>query len=66
MAEDSARREADRRSISIEEVWSEWAADYPAGRVVTPEEVANTIVFLASDHWSGINGEPITVALGAT
>lgn len=40
MAEDSARREADRRSISIEEVWSEWAADYPAGRVVTPEEVA--------------------------
>lgn len=66
MAEDSAKREADRRNISIEEVWSEWAAEYPAGKVVTAEEVANTIVFLVSDHSSGINGEPITVALGGT
>jgi NAD(P)-dependent dehydrogenase (short-subunit alcohol dehydrogenase family) len=66
MSEASAKLESDRRKISVEEVWSEWAADYPAERVVTPEEVANTIVFLASDHSSGINGEAITVALGGT
>lgn len=66
MSEASAKLEADRRNVSVEEVWNERAVEYPAGRVVTPEEVANAIVFLASDHSSGINGEPITVALGVT
>jgi NAD(P)-dependent dehydrogenase (short-subunit alcohol dehydrogenase family) len=37
---------------------------YPAGRVVTPEEVAEVIAFLASEESSGVNGEAITVALG--
>ena len=64
MAERSAAREAEQRGITIEEIWAERAAAYPSGRVVTPEEVAEAIVFLASDEASGINGEGITVALG--
>ena len=64
MAESSAKVEAEQRSISTEEVWAERAALYPAGRVVTPEEVAEVIVFLASEESSGVNGEAITVALG--
>jgi NAD(P)-dependent dehydrogenase (short-subunit alcohol dehydrogenase family) len=32
--------------------------------VVTPEEVAEVIAFLASEESSGVNGEAITVALG--
>jgi NAD(P)-dependent dehydrogenase (short-subunit alcohol dehydrogenase family) len=64
MAERSARAEAEERGITTEEVWEERAALYPQGRVATPEEVAEVIVFLASDGASGVNGEAITVALG--
>ncbi len=64
MAERSARIEAERRGITPEEVWAERDAEYPVGRVVTPEEIAATIAFLASDGASGVNGEGITVALG--
>ncbi|MEA1876331.1 MAG: SDR family oxidoreductase [Bacteroidota bacterium] len=64
MAELSAEVEAERRGMSPDEVWTERAALYPAGRVVTPEEVAEVIAFLASEESSGVNGEAITVALG--
>ena len=64
MAEISAEAEAEQRSITPDEVWAERAALYPAGRVVTPEEVAEVIAFLASEESSGVNGEAITVALG--
>jgi NAD(P)-dependent dehydrogenase (short-subunit alcohol dehydrogenase family) len=64
MAERSAREAAERRGTTVEEVWAERAAEYPAGRVLTPEEVAATIAFLASEEASGINGEAVTVALG--
>jgi NAD(P)-dependent dehydrogenase (short-subunit alcohol dehydrogenase family) len=65
MAEISAIAEAEQRGITTDEVWTERAALYPAGRVVTPEEVAEVIAFLASEESSGINGEAITVALGS-
>jgi NAD(P)-dependent dehydrogenase (short-subunit alcohol dehydrogenase family) len=64
MAERSAEREAERRGLTVEEVWTERAAAYPGGRIVTAGEVAETIAFLASEQASGINGEGITVALG--
>ena len=64
MAEISATAEAEQRGISSEDVWTERAARYPAGRVVTPEEVAEVIAFLASEESGGVSGEAITVALG--
>lgn len=64
MAETSAKAEAEQRGITTDEVWAERAALYPPGRVVTPEEVAEVIAFLASEESSGVNGEAITVALG--
>lgn len=64
MAETSAKTEAKQRGITPEVVWAERAAHYPAGRVVTPQEVAEVISFLASEESSGVNGEAITVALG--
>jgi NAD(P)-dependent dehydrogenase (short-subunit alcohol dehydrogenase family) len=64
MAERSARVEDERRGVTVDAVWAERAAAYPNNRVVTPEEVAETIAFLASDAASGVNGEGITVALG--
>jgi len=65
MAERSALIEAERRGVAVEEVWAERDAEYPVGRVVTADEIAGTIAFLASDEASGINGEGITVALGS-
>jgi NAD(P)-dependent dehydrogenase (short-subunit alcohol dehydrogenase family) len=65
MAETHAEHEARERGVSVEEIWAERAADYPGGRIVDAEEVANTIVFLAGEEASGVNGEAITVALGS-
>ena len=64
MAERSACTEAEQRGLTPEEIWKERAALYPAGRVVTPDEVAALIAFLASDESSGVSGEAIRVALG--
>jgi NAD(P)-dependent dehydrogenase (short-subunit alcohol dehydrogenase family) len=65
MAERSATQESKDRAISTEQVWEERAALYPPGRVVTPQEVAETIAFLASEESSGVSGEAIRVALGS-
>jgi NAD(P)-dependent dehydrogenase (short-subunit alcohol dehydrogenase family) len=64
MAERSATETARARGITVDEVWAERAAAYPAGRVVTAEEVAAVIGFLAGEDASGVSGEAITVTLG--
>lgn len=65
MAERSAEAEAQVRGVTVEQIWAERGKLYPPGRVVTPLEVAEVIAFLASEEASGVNGEAITVALGA-
>ena len=65
MAERSALQEAKDRDITTDQVWAERAALYPPGRVATPQEVAETIAFLASEESSGVSGEAIRVALGS-
>jgi NAD(P)-dependent dehydrogenase (short-subunit alcohol dehydrogenase family) len=64
MAERSAKTEAEKRSISVEQVWRERAALYPPNRVLEPREVAQVIAFLCSEAAGGVNGEAVTVALG--
>lgn len=64
MAENSAATEANARGITTRDIWAERESLYPPNRVVTPQEVAEVIAFLASEESSGVNGEAITVALG--
>jgi len=65
MAERSAAQEAKDRSMTPDQVWAERDAMYPPGRVVTVDEVAEAIAFLASEESSGISGETIKISLGA-
>jgi NAD(P)-dependent dehydrogenase (short-subunit alcohol dehydrogenase family) len=64
MAERSARAEAAERGVTVDQIWEERAALYPAGRVATPQEVAELIAFLAAEESSGVSGEAVRVALG--
>jgi NAD(P)-dependent dehydrogenase (short-subunit alcohol dehydrogenase family) len=64
MAERKAEQEAAQRGVTTDHIWAERASSYPSNRVLTPQEVAAVIGFLASDESSGTNGEAITVALG--
>jgi NAD(P)-dependent dehydrogenase (short-subunit alcohol dehydrogenase family) len=65
MAERDAEREAGERGIAVEAVWRERERLNPAGRIVTAEEVANMVAYLASAMASGLNGQAITVSIGA-
>lgn len=64
MAENSAATEANARGITTKDIWAERESLYPPNRVVTPQEVAEVIAFLASEESSGVSGQAITVALG--
>jgi len=50
---------------TVDSVWPSgrraWSRTSPAGRPVTPQEVAWTVAFLASERAQGINGTTITV-----
>jgi NAD(P)-dependent dehydrogenase (short-subunit alcohol dehydrogenase family) len=65
MAEKSAEAEAKIQGVSAEDIWKQRAALYPPGRVATPEEVAATIAFLASEEASGVSSQSISVSLGS-
>jgi NAD(P)-dependent dehydrogenase (short-subunit alcohol dehydrogenase family) len=62
-AERKVASEAALAGTTVEEAWAARAGRTAAGRLVTAEEVAGAIAFLASDAASGVNGEAISVAL---
>ena len=54
----------DKTGRSEDEARAALAASNPQGRLITPEEVAATIVWLCGDEASGVNGAAIPVAGG--
>ena len=64
MADRKAAAEAEARGTTADEIWAARGAEYPAGRVLAPREIADVIAFLASEEASGISGESLTVSLG--
>jgi NAD(P)-dependent dehydrogenase (short-subunit alcohol dehydrogenase family) len=65
MSERTVALEAGQRGATPGEAWAEIEAEQPSGRVVTPDQVANVIAFLASDRAHGINGETVRVSAGS-
>ena len=57
---------ASRRGLDLQQVKKESVASIPLGRLGTPEEFANLLVFLASDAGRYISGQAIIVDGGAT
>jgi NAD(P)-dependent dehydrogenase (short-subunit alcohol dehydrogenase family) len=50
----------------LEEAWKKIAESTPLGRVVEPQEIANAILFLASDLSSYMTGSEIMIDGGFT
>jgi len=61
-----AYERAKKEGKSFDDVISEMGADVPVGRIGKPEELANLIVFLASERASYITGTTIQVDGGLT
>jgi NAD(P)-dependent dehydrogenase (short-subunit alcohol dehydrogenase family) len=58
------QRLADARGISIEEAAAEVGKDVGAGRIMTADEVATVICFLASPRAIAVNGDPVVASGG--
>lgn len=52
--------------VPVEEIYSRWATEIPVKRIGRPEEIADVIVFLASERASFITGQTILVDGGNT
>jgi NAD(P)-dependent dehydrogenase (short-subunit alcohol dehydrogenase family) len=65
MADADAHQEAERREVSVDQVWAERTASCPAGRLLEPDDVEKVIAFLVSDDAAAVSGEALTVALGS-
>jgi NAD(P)-dependent dehydrogenase (short-subunit alcohol dehydrogenase family) len=62
-SERKVEQEAEQAGITVEEAWAARVARTRAGRLVTAEEVAAAIAFLASDEASAVNGVALEVSL---
>lgn len=58
------RRQAEALGVSKEEVRQEWLSAVPMRRMVEPEEVAEVVLFLASDRSSAMTGQSVNVTAG--
>lgn len=58
--------EAKLLGVSVDEARRRWLAQVPLGRAAAPEEIADVIVFLASERASFVTGTVVHVDGGAT
>ncbi len=58
------RSQAQAQGISVEEARHIFTAGSPLGRLVPPNDIADAVVFLASDRAASITGEDLNVSAG--
>ena len=51
--------------VAPDELYGKWAADTATGKIAEPEDVASTIVWLASEQARSITGQTVLVENGA-
>ena len=59
-----AAQEAEETGRSVEAVLAEWGAERPLGRLGDPRDIANAVLYLASDQAEYVTGEILRVAGG--
>jgi 3-oxoacyl-[acyl-carrier protein] reductase len=62
---DLAASRSKASGVPAEELYERWAADTATGKIAEPEEVASTIVWLASEQARSITGQTVLVENGA-
>lgn len=58
------REQATARGVGVAEARAAFTGASPLGRLVTPEEVAAAVVWLASDRTAAVTGEDLNVSAG--
>jgi NAD(P)-dependent dehydrogenase (short-subunit alcohol dehydrogenase family) len=60
----AATKIAEAKGISVDEALAELGRDVAAGRIMTADEVATVICFLASPRAVAVNGDPVVASGG--
>jgi NAD(P)-dependent dehydrogenase (short-subunit alcohol dehydrogenase family) len=66
MMQNNIRQTSEQKGISLDEARAEWGSGIPMGRMQQPVDIANAVLFLASDAAREITGEALNVSGGQT
>lgn len=66
MMQDNIRQTSESKGISLDDAYAEWESGIPMGRMQQPVDIANAVLFLASDAAREITGEALNVSGGQT
>jgi meso-butanediol dehydrogenase / (S,S)-butanediol dehydrogenase / diacetyl reductase len=66
MMQNNIQQTSDEKNISLDDARAEWSSGIPLGRMQQPVDVANAVLFLASDAATEITGVALDVSGGQT